>query len=158
MTRVLIVEDEESLADPLAYLLRKEGFEATIASDGPSALAEFDRAGADIVLLDLMLPGMSGTDVCKQLRIRSSVPVIMVTARDSELDKVLGLELGADDYVTKPYSARELIARIRCRHRAAAQGVRPSRVSDAQQGPGTDPRSAHRPGVGFGLCRGHQDP
>ncbi|AFM15422.1 response regulator with CheY-like receiver domain and winged-helix DNA-binding domain [Mycolicibacterium chubuense NBB4] len=113
MTSVLIVEDEESLADPLAFLLRKEGFEATVVTDGPSALAEFDRAGADIVLLDLMLPGMSGTDVCKQLRARSSVPVIMVTARDSEIDKVVGLELGADDYVTKPYSARELIARIR---------------------------------------------
>ena len=113
MTNVLIVEDEESLADPLAFLLRKEGFEATVVGDGPSALAEFDRAGADIVLLDLMLPGMTGTDVCKQLRARSSVPVIMVTARDSEIDKVVGLELGADDYVTKPYSARELIARIR---------------------------------------------
>ena len=113
MTRVLIVEDEESLADPLAFLLRKEGFETTIAGDGPSALAEFDRKGADIVLLDLMLPGMSGTDVCKQLRTRSGVPVIRVTARDSEIDKVVGLELGADDYVTKPYSARELIARIR---------------------------------------------
>src|SRR6478609_11017189 len=113
MTSVLIVEDEESLADPLAFLLRKEGFEATVVTDGPSALAEFDRSGADIVLLDLMLPGMSGTDVCKQLRSRSSVPVIMVTARDSEIDKVVGLELGADDYVTKPYSARELIARIR---------------------------------------------
>ena len=100
MTSVLIVEDEESLADPLAFLLRKEGFEATVVTDGPSALAEFDRSGADIVLLDLMLPGMSGTDV-------------MVTARDSEIDKVVGLELGADDYVTKPYSARELIARIR---------------------------------------------
>lgn len=113
MTSVLIVEDEESLADPLAFLLRKEGFEVTVAGDGPSALAEFDRSGADIVLLDLMLPGMSGTDVCKQLRTRSGVPVIMVTARDSEIDKVVGLELGADDYVTKPYSARELIARIR---------------------------------------------
>ena len=113
MTSVLIVEDEESLADPLAFLLRKEGFEATVVSDGPSALAEFERSGADIVLLDLMLPGMSGTDVCKQLRLRSAVPVIMVTARDSEIDKVVGLELGADDYVTKPYSARELIARIR---------------------------------------------
>lgn len=113
MIQVLIVEDEESLADPLAYLLRKEGFEVTVVSDGPSALAEFDRAGADIVLLDLMLPGMSGTEVCKHLRARSSVPVIMVTARDSEIDKVVGLELGADDYVTKPYSARELIARIR---------------------------------------------
>ncbi|TSD99543.1 response regulator transcription factor [Skermania sp. ID1734] len=113
MTSVLIVEDEESLADPLAFLLRKEGFDTTIVTDGPSALAEFDRSGADIVLLDLMLPGMSGTDVCKQLRTRSGVPVIMVTARDSEIDKVVGLELGADDYVTKPYSARELIARIR---------------------------------------------
>ncbi|MFF0528646.1 response regulator [Nocardia amikacinitolerans] len=113
MTSVLIVEDEESLADPLAFLLRKEGFEVTVVGDGPSALAEFDRSGADIVLLDLMLPGMSGTDVCKQLRTRSGVPVIMVTARDSEIDKVVGLELGADDYVTKPYSSRELIARIR---------------------------------------------
>lgn len=113
MIQVLIVEDEESLADPLAYLLRKEGFEVAVVADGPSALAEFDRAGADIVLLDLMLPGMSGTEVCKHLRARSSVPVIMVTARDSEIDKVVGLELGADDYVTKPYSARELIARIR---------------------------------------------
>ena len=113
MTHVLIVEDEESLADPLAFLLRKEGFEATVVNDGQAALAEFDRAGADIVLLDLMLPGMSGTEVCRQLRVRSQVPVIMVTARDSEIDKVVGLELGADDYVTKPYSARELIARIR---------------------------------------------
>ena len=113
MIRVLIVEDEDSLAEPLAYLLRKEGFQATVMVDGPSALAEFDRSGADIVLLDLMLPGMSGTEVCKHLRARSSVPVIMVTARDSEVDKVVGLELGADDYVTKPYSARELIARIR---------------------------------------------
>lgn len=122
MTRVLIVEDEESLADPLAFLLRKEGFEAAVVTDGPSALAEFDRSGADIVLLDLMLPGMSGTEVCKQLRARSGVPVIMVTARDSELDKVLGLELGADDYVTKPYSARELIARIRA---VLRRGVEP---------------------------------
>ena len=113
MIRVLVVEDEESLADPLAFLLRKEGFETTVVHDGPAALAEFDQSGADIVLLDLMLPGMSGTEVCKQLRARSSVPVIMVTARDSEIDKVVGLELGADDYVTKPYSARELIARIR---------------------------------------------
>ena len=122
MTSVLIVEDEESLADPLAFLLRKEGFEATVVADGPSALAEFERAGADIVLLDLMLPGMSGTDVCKQLRSRSSVPVIMVTARDSEIDKVVGLELGADDYVTKPYSARELIARIRAVLRRGGDG------------------------------------
>lgn len=121
MIRVLIVEDEESLADPLAFLLSKEGFAATVVTDGPAALAEFDRSGADIVLLDLMLPGMSGTEVCKQLRARSSVPVIMVTARDSEIDKVLGLELGADDYVTKPYSARELIARIRAVLRRGAE-------------------------------------
>ncbi|HEY3259335.1 MAG TPA: response regulator transcription factor [Pseudonocardiaceae bacterium] len=113
MTRVLIVEDEESFADPLAFLLRKEGFSTAIAATGQQALDEFDRNGADIVLLDLMLPGMSGTDVCKALRQRSAVPVIMVTARDSEIDKVVGLEIGADDYVTKPYSARELIARIR---------------------------------------------
>ncbi len=128
MTRVLIVEDEESLADPLAFLLRKEGFETTVAVDGPAALAEFDRTGADIVLLDLMLPGMSGTEVCKQLRARSAVPVIMVTARDSEIDKVLGLELGADDYVTKPYSARELIARIRA---VLRRGAEADEISDA---------------------------
>ena len=113
MTTILIVKDEESLADPLAFLLRKEGFEPIVAHDGKTALAEFERHDVDIVLLDLMLPGMSGTDVCKQLRATSSVPVIMVTARDSEIDKVVGLELGADDYVTKPYSSRELIARIR---------------------------------------------
>ncbi|WP_026917415.1 response regulator transcription factor [Gordonia shandongensis] len=113
MTHVLIVEDEESLADPLAFLLRKEGFEASIVNDGSQALATFERVNPDIVLLDLMLPGVSGTEICKSIRAKSQVPVIMVTARDSEIDKVVGLELGADDYVTKPYSARELIARIR---------------------------------------------
>ncbi|GAB3073868.1 response regulator transcription factor [Corynebacterium aquatimens] len=112
-TTILIVEDEESLADPLAYLLRKEGFEAIVAGDGATALREFEANNVDLVLLDLMLPGMSGTDVCKKLRATSNVPIIMVTARDSEIDKVVGLELGADDYVTKPYSTRELIARIR---------------------------------------------
>ena len=122
MTRVLIVEDEESFADPLAFLMRKEGFTTAIAATGQDALAEFDRNGADIVLLDLMLPGMSGTDVCKALRTRSAVPVIMVTARDSEIDKVVGLELGADDYVTKPYSARELIARVRAVLRRGGEG------------------------------------
>lgn len=121
MTRVLIVEDEPSLAEPLAFLLRKEGFEVAVSVDGPSALESFERSGADIVLLDLMLPGMSGTEVCKQLRLKSSVPVIMVTARDSEIDKVVGLEIGADDYVTKPYSARELIARIRAVLRRGAE-------------------------------------
>ncbi len=113
MTRVLVVEDEESISDPLSYLLRQEGFEVAVAGTGPEALAEFDRSGADIVLLDLMLPGLSGTEVCRALRTRSSVPVIMLTARDSEIDKVVGLELGADDYVTKPFSARELVARVR---------------------------------------------
>ena len=111
MTSVLIVEDEESLAEPLAFLLKKEGFEVFMAPDGPTALDTFAAEDIDIILLDLMLPGMSGTEVCRQLRQTSSVPVIMVTARDSEIDKVVGLELGADDYVTKPYFARELIAR-----------------------------------------------
>ena len=113
MTRVLVVEDEESYSDALAYMLRKEGFEVAIASTGPEALAEFDRAGADIVLLDLMLPGLPGTEVCRQIRQTSNVPVIMVSAKDEEVDKVVGLELGADDYITKPYSPRELVARIR---------------------------------------------
>ena len=123
MTTILIVEDEESLADPLAFLLRKEGFEPIVAHYGKTALEEFERHDVDIVLLDLMLPGMSGTDVCKQLRATSSVPVIMVTARDSEIDKVVGLELGADDYVTKPYSSRELIARIRAVLRRGGDAV-----------------------------------
>ena len=108
-----MVEDEESFSDALSYMLRKEGFEVSVAATGPEALTEFDRTGADIVLLDLMLPEMSGTEVCRQLRQRSRVPIIMVTARDSEIDKVVGLEIGADDYVTKPYSPRELVARIR---------------------------------------------
>ncbi len=113
MSRVLVVEDEESYSDALAYMLRKEGFEVAIAATGQDALAEFDRAGADIVLLDLMLPGIPGTEVCRQIRQTSSVPIIMVSAKDDEVDKVVGLELGADDYVTKPYSPRELVARIR---------------------------------------------
>ncbi|WP_375430203.1 response regulator [uncultured Friedmanniella sp.] len=113
MTRVLVVEDEESYRETLGYMLRKEGFDVVEAPDGAAGLAEYDRTGADIVLLDLMMPGLPGTEVCRQLRLRGSVPVIMVTARDSEIDKVVGLELGADDYVTKPFSHRELVARIR---------------------------------------------
>ena len=113
MTRILIVEDELSLSEPLSFLLRREGYETEIAADGREALAAFDRAGADLVLLDLMLPGLSGTEVCREIRSRSSVPIIMLTAKDSEVDIVVGLELGADDYVTKPYSSRELLARIR---------------------------------------------
>src|ERR1700742_382433 len=94
-------------------MLEREGFDVAVAADGHAALSDFERHGADLVLLDLMLPGLSGTEVCRALRQKSSVPVIMLTARDSEIDKVLGLELGADDYVTKPFSARELVARIR---------------------------------------------
>ncbi len=112
MTRILIVEDEESYRDPLSYLLRREGYDVVAVADGAAALTAFDDGGADLVLLDLMLPGLSGTEVCRRLRQRSDVPVIMLTAKDSEIDKVVGLELGADDYVTKPYSSRELLARI----------------------------------------------
>jgi len=113
VTRILLVEDEESYRDPLTYQLTKDGYEVATAATGPEALAEYDRGGADLVLLDLMLPGLSGTEVCRQLRARGDVPVIMLTAKDSEIDKVVGLELGADDYVTKPYSYRELVARVR---------------------------------------------
>lgn len=113
MTRILLVEDEDSYSDPLSYLLTKEGYDVEVASTGPDALAAFERSGADLVLLDLMLPGMSGVDVCRGLRQTSNVPVIMLTAKDSEVDKVVGLELGADDYVTKPYSSRELLARVK---------------------------------------------
>ena len=128
MTRILVVEDEVSYSDPLSYLLRREGYEVEVAETGPAALEEFDRAGADLVLLDLMLPGLSGTDVCRALRQRSSVPVIMLTAKDSEIDKVVGLEIGADDYVTKPYSSRELLARIKAvlRRRAEPEDLLPA--------------------------------
>ena len=113
MTRILVVEDEASFSDALSYVLGKEGFEVTLADTGDGAIIAFDKEGADLVLLDLMLPGLSGIEVCKQLRSRSDVPIIMLTAKDTEVDKVVGLELGADDYVTKPYSKAELIARIR---------------------------------------------
>jgi two-component system response regulator RegX3 len=113
VTRLLVIEDEPSISEPLAYMLEKEGFEVAVAATGPAGLEEFARSGADLVLLDVMLPGLSGTEVCRTLRQTSAVPVIMLTARDSEVDKVVGLELGADDYVTKPFSHRELLARIR---------------------------------------------
>ena len=113
MTRILIVEDEESYSEPLAYMLKKEGYDAVVAATGPEGIDAFERGGADLVLLDVMLPGMSGVDVCRELRSRSGVPIIMLTAKDSEIDKVVGLEMGADDYVTKPYSGRELLARIK---------------------------------------------
>jgi len=113
MTKILVVEDEASFSEALSYVLGKEGFEVTVADTGDGAIAAFDKTGADLVLLDLMLPGLSGTEVCKQLRARSNVPIIMLTAKDTEVDKVVGLELGADDYVTKPYSKAELVARIK---------------------------------------------
>jgi two-component system, OmpR family, response regulator RegX3 len=127
VTRVLVVEDEESYSEALAYMLRKEGYEVAVAATGPDAIADFDRNGADIVLLDLMLPGMPGTEVCRQIRQSSTVPVIMVSAKDDEVDKVVGLELGADDYVTKPYSPRELVARIRA---VLRRGQEPEAVPD----------------------------
>jgi two-component system response regulator RegX3 len=113
MTKVLVVEDEQSLREPLVYLLQKEGYDVIEAEDGLKALATFNEQGADIILLDLMLPGMSGNEVCRNIRTTSQVPIIMLTAKDSEIDKVVGLEIGADDYVTKPYSTRELLARMK---------------------------------------------
>jgi len=113
MSSVLVVEDEQSLREPLVYILQREGFDVLEAVDGPSALLQWQNNAPDLILLDLMLPGMSGVDVCREIRTRSSVPIIMVTAKDSEVDKVVGLEIGADDYVVKPYSTRELLARIK---------------------------------------------
>jgi two-component system response regulator RegX3 len=113
VARILIIEDEESYRDATSFMLRKEGFEVFEAADGAAGLALYDTHGADLVLLDVMMPGMPGTEVCRQLRARGPVGIVMVTARDSEIDKVVGLELGADDYVTKPFSHRELVARIR---------------------------------------------
>ena len=113
MTRILVIEDEKSFSEPLSFLLGKEGYAVEVAADGNEAISKFDKSGADLVLLDLMLPGISGTEVCKQIRATSNVPIIMLTAKDDEVDKVVGLELGADDYVTKPFSMRELMARVR---------------------------------------------
>jgi two-component system response regulator RegX3 len=122
MTKILVVEDEPSFSDALSYLLGREGFDISVADTGIKAVEEFERHGADLVLLDLMLPGLSGTDVCRQIRSKSNVPIIMLTAKDTEVDKVVGLELGADDYVTKPYSTRELVARIKAVLRRVAEG------------------------------------
>lgn len=121
VTRILIVEDEASLHEPLSFLLKREGFDVEVAEDGTEAIEMFDRDGADMVLLDLMLPGIPGSEVCKQIRMTSNVPIIMLTAKDSEVDIIVGLELGADDYVTKPYSTRELLARIRAVLRRSEQ-------------------------------------
>ncbi len=113
MNRVLIVEDEPALADSIRYGLEREGYECTVLSDGIRAVDFVRSWRPDLVLLDLMLPGMPGTDVCREIRRIGNVPIVMVTAKDTEADKVLGLELGADDYITKPFSMRELIARVR---------------------------------------------
>jgi two-component system, OmpR family, response regulator RegX3 len=113
MTKILIVEDEVSFSEALAFLLGKEGFEVSVAEDGQQAVDKFRKEGADLILLDLMIPVISGIEVCRTIRTTSQVPIIMLTAKDAEIDKVVGLELGADDYVTKPYSSRELIARIK---------------------------------------------
>lgn len=113
MSKILVVEDEESFRDALAFVLSKEGFEVKLVQDGQAALEAYEKEGADLILLDLMLPGVSGLEVCKSIRAKSNVPIIMVTAKNEEVDKVIGLELGADDYVTKPFSSRELVARIR---------------------------------------------
>ncbi len=126
MSSVLVVEDEQSLREPLVYILEREGFEVFEAADGPAALVQWKERKPDLILLDLMLPGMSGVDVCREIRNHSTVPIIMVTAKDSEVDKVVGLEIGADDYVVKPYSTRELLARIKAVLRRGA-------VPDAHQ-------------------------
>ena len=119
MTRVLVVEDEESYSDALAYMLRKEGYEVAIAADGNTALTEFDRFGPDIVLLDVMLPGRDGVEICREIRTESMVPIVMLTARSDTIDVVAGLEAGADDYVTKPFGMDELLARLRAAVRRA---------------------------------------
>jgi two-component system response regulator RegX3 len=123
LTRILVVEDEQNLREPLVYLLQKEGYEVIEAEDGQSAIDSFFTLGADLVLLDLMLPGVNGNEVCRAIRAESQVPIIMVTAKDTEIDKVVGLEIGADDYVTKPYSSRELLARMKAVLRRGTEAV-----------------------------------
>lgn len=131
MPRILLIEDEENLGEALQYQLRREGFDVERETDGATGLERFTNDGADLVLLDLMLPGMSGEEVCRAIRQESRVPIIMLTAKDDEIDKVLGLELGADDYVTKPFSSRELLARIRAVLRRVGEGDDPVKVLEA---------------------------
>jgi len=129
MTKILVVEDEQGLREPLVYLLEKEGFTVFEAGDGQSALEIFEDADPDLILLDLMLPGIDGNEVCRQIRATSAVPIIMLTAKDTEIDKVVGLEIGADDYVTKPYSSRELLARVKAVLRRTSE---PTPAQDGQ--------------------------
>jgi two-component system, OmpR family, response regulator RegX3 len=121
MAKVLVVEDEQSLREALVFFLEKEGHEVSVAVDGEEAIRVFESSGAEIILLDLMLPKIDGNQVCKQIRQSSNVPIIMLTAKDSEIDKIVGLEIGADDYITKPYSTRELLARIKAVLRRQAE-------------------------------------
>ena len=124
MPKILLIEDEAGIAEALEYQLQRDGYQVDHVVDGREGLNHFKVAGADLILLDLMLPGMSGEEVCKELRRTSQVPVIMLTAKDTEIDKVLGLEIGADDYVTKPFSTRELLARIKALlRRVSADGA-----------------------------------
>lgn len=118
-SRILLVEDETSISEPLAFLLEREGYSVQVVANGAEAVEVFPTSAADLVLLDLMLPGLPGTEVCRAIRAKSNVPIIMLTAKDSEIDIVVGLELGADDYITKPYSTRELLARVRATLRRA---------------------------------------
>jgi len=132
VTKILVVEDEESFREAMEFMLRKEGYEVLLADDGEVAVDLFERKGADLILLDLMLPGLSGVDVCRRIRASSQVPIIMVTAKDSEVDKVVGLEIGADDYVTKPFSSRELLARIKAVLRRSSElGLEDSRAFES---------------------------
>jgi two-component system response regulator RegX3 len=133
--RVLVVEDEESLAEAVRYNLEREGWAVEVASDGPRALERFRAGAVDLLILDLMLPEMSGLDVCRIVRSESDVPIIMVTARDAEADRVAGLELGADDYVTKPFSMRELVARVRANLRRSRGRTRDGAEDVLRVGP-----------------------
>jgi len=150
VTRVLVVEDEESFSEALSFMLRREGYEVEVADDGNVAVEAFDQRGADLILLDLMLPGISGTEVCRQIRLKSQVPIIMLTAKDGEIDKVVGLEIGADDYVTKPFSLRELQARVRAQLRrlesapVPAEPAGPIRPADVRLGSVVVDLAGHR--------------
>ena len=135
MTKILVVEDEDSVLDPLDLLLTKEGFSIITARDGKEALEKFEQTSPDLILLDLMLPEISGTQVCRQIRSKSSVPIIMLTAKDTEVDKVVGLELGADDYIVKPYSKAELVARIKAVLRRQSSESKPNDLGVISAGP-----------------------